>query len=220
MLLFTVISYISLYLALAFCALCLATGLYYLAELAEEFTALTKKVLAYMIWFALVVHPLLWIVDGFPFWTTTIGFASHVVYYQLLHRFPFIDFKSPAFIASCVMFVADHVVWYFHFVNPNTPTFNMFKIFGFFFTCVWMVPLGFFVTLSVNDLVLPGSGELSSRSGGTIIKDKKRTNVIRLAWNWAKRLVLGRSASSLPGGGDDGDGTSLGFDAETLRKTF
>ena len=48
MLLFNIVSYISLYIGLAFCALCLATGLYYLAELAEEYTIMTRRVLKIM----------------------------------------------------------------------------------------------------------------------------------------------------------------------------
>lgn len=46
---FAIVSYVSLYIGLAFCALCLAAGLYYLAELAEEYTVLTYKILKYLV---------------------------------------------------------------------------------------------------------------------------------------------------------------------------
>jgi len=49
--LFTAMTYISGYIFLIFVAVCLACGLYYLAELAEEHTSLTKK----MMWVADVV---------------------------------------------------------------------------------------------------------------------------------------------------------------------
>lgn len=50
MLAFFILSHISLYVALAFCALCLATGLYYLSELAEEYSVMTKRVLRTSLW--------------------------------------------------------------------------------------------------------------------------------------------------------------------------
>lgn len=49
MYLFLAVTYVSLYVALAFCALCLATGLYYLAELAEEYSVMAKKINTYML---------------------------------------------------------------------------------------------------------------------------------------------------------------------------
>ena len=44
-LLFTGLVYVSAYIFLIFVAVCLACGLYYLAELAEEHTSLTKRLM-------------------------------------------------------------------------------------------------------------------------------------------------------------------------------
>ena len=35
----------------------------------------------------------------------------------------------------------------------------MFQVLSFFFVCLWMVPFGFFISLSANDMVLPTIGE-------------------------------------------------------------
>jgi len=50
MLAFIIISHASLYIGTLFLVLCIATGLYYLAEVAEENSVLTKKVISYLIY--------------------------------------------------------------------------------------------------------------------------------------------------------------------------
>ena len=41
------------------------------------------------------------------------------------------------------------------------------QILGFFFVCLWLVPFGFFISLSANDMVLPtlGGPEGAQNSG-------------------------------------------------------
>ena len=54
------------YAMLLFLAVCLATGLYYLAELIEEHTRLTRRVLLYAIRAVLAVHVVLLVWDRLP----------------------------------------------------------------------------------------------------------------------------------------------------------
>ena len=43
----------------------------------------------------------------------------------------------------------------------------MFQVLSFFFVCLWLVPFGFFISLSANDMVLPTIGEEGEwREGG------------------------------------------------------
>ena len=67
-------------------ALLQACGLYYMAELAEEYSRLTKKILTYCIQGVIGIHVLLLIFDRFPFFTTVYGIGLHVVYYQVPFR--------------------------------------------------------------------------------------------------------------------------------------
>jgi hypothetical protein len=108
---FNIITYVSLYLGLAFCALCLATGLYYLAELAEEYTVLTRRVLRYSTLvrkmktkfkkkIVVGLHTVLLIFDSFPIFTTLFGIFSHFVYFQFLKNFPNVKMNSIPFIGS------------------------------------------------------------------------------------------------------------------------
>lgn len=87
-------------------------------------------------------------------------------------NFPLISLTSWTFIASCLLVIADHFLWFFHFHNvteearrmerrwrhpmqpaPHVPTF--FDIATFFGTCVWLLPLFLFLSLSANDNALP-----------------------------------------------------------------
>eukprot|EP01027_Heterolobosea_sp_BB2_P011221 GEZU01016352.1.p1 GENE.GEZU01016352.1~~GEZU01016352.1.p1 ORF type:complete len:223 (+),score=53.69 GEZU01016352.1:345-1013(+) len=215
---FTIVSYISLYVALAFLALCLATGLYYLAEVAEEFTSTSKKCLQYAIWTVMGVHVCLFVFDRFPFWTCLFGLGSHLVYNQLMKNFPFFSPQSLAFIGSCICFVVNHIVWYMYFTDPFTPTFSLHKLLGFFFLCVWLVPLGFFVTLSVNEYSLPGTGNLGTASApGSVLKGgRKRTNIVSYLGDMVNSLRGSQHKYSLPsrapttstGGGGGGIGSN------------
>lgn len=90
---------------MGFAALCLATGLYYVAELAEEYSVMTKKILVYAVLTITGIHIVLWLFDRFPFVYIAVGVFSHLVYFQLLKSFPFISLKSISFVLSCCMYI-------------------------------------------------------------------------------------------------------------------
>lgn len=160
--LFVVVVYVSAYLMLLFGAICLACGLYYLVELAEEYTRLTKRLIRAAVRCELALHFLLWAYERMWLVPNAVGVAAHVSYLVLLRSFPYIEPASPAFLTSCALFAASNVVWYRYFhadpeffwryrVGPTA------SITSFYFLCVWLVPLAFFVSLTVNDAVLPSS---------------------------------------------------------------
>mmetsp|Transcript_196 Transcript_196/g.663 ORF Transcript_196/g.663 Transcript_196/m.663 type:complete len:201 (+) Transcript_196:151-753(+) len=147
----TWISYV-LYFVLA--TVCLASGLYYLAEFVEEYTVFTKNLLKKSIFAIAGVHVLLLVLDDLPYLQLLFGIAVQFVYYQLLHKFPVIELTDFWFLASCGCAVVNHCTWFIYFANHYYP----FKeILAFFFICVWMVPFGFFISLSANENALPGS---------------------------------------------------------------
>lgn len=75
----TLVVYLGGYTFLVFLAVCLATGLYYLAELVEEYTMLTKKVIGYAVQVIVVIHVLLVVVDRLPLLAVGSGIAAHLV---------------------------------------------------------------------------------------------------------------------------------------------
>lgn len=151
-LVFNVLVYVSGYLSLMFVAICLACGLYYLAELAEEYTVLTRRLMKLSITAVLVVHVLMLVLEQLPYAALAVGFATHLCYAWLMLDFPFIRVLSPAFLVSFAMLVASHYLWASHFLAHFHKTA---PVVCFFIFNVWLVPFGFFVSLSVNESTLP-----------------------------------------------------------------
>jgi len=173
MYLLSIVVYLSYAVLFLFCTLCVACGLYYLAELVEEYTQLSKRILRDTILFVLVLHLLLLVFEDFPALLTLMGLLSHATYFTLLRTFPFIYVTDPKFIASCLLAVASHILWFRHFTS--TDVFYPFsEILAFFLFCVWLVPFGFFVSLSANESALPQAGEerlKMSQSQGSLLTD-------------------------------------------------
>lgn len=80
-----------------------ASGLYYLSELVEEHTVISKRLLSRLIYGIIVLDLLLCFVDRFPFWLTLFGIVSHLVYLGNMRRFPYVTLTDPLFVTSCGM---------------------------------------------------------------------------------------------------------------------
>ncbi|KAB5551042.1 transmembrane adaptor Erv26 [Coniochaeta sp. 2T2.1] len=169
--------------AVGFCflTLAIASGLYYLSELVEEHTVIAKRLLTRLIYSIIGLQLLLCIVDRFPVLLTLLGVFSHVVYLGNMRRFPYVKLTDPLFLASCVLVLVNHYLWFKHFSHAqdraysnmssyydqpsNVPTFT--EIASYFGLCVWLVPFALFVSLSASDNVLPTMGsEGPSMAGG------------------------------------------------------
>mmetsp|Transcript_29202 Transcript_29202/g.82395 ORF Transcript_29202/g.82395 Transcript_29202/m.82395 type:complete len:231 (+) Transcript_29202:454-1146(+) len=140
----------------------LATGLFYLAELVEEHTKTTKKILRHTIHASVVVQLLLLVVDRMPAICIAAGILAQLSYYQLLKGFPFIPLTDIRFMFSSVMLVINHCCWMRHFLST---THSMEWICSFFFLAVWMVPFGFMMSLVSLDSVLPGGANPIPKAG-------------------------------------------------------
>lgn len=161
---FWLFSYFAGYVAVMFLAFSVACGMYYLADLAEEYPTYTHRMLKYTIWFVLGCHVALWLLEGLPIVFVLVGILSHVAYHMLLGTFPVLNYTSIEFVLSAAGLALSHVVWLWHFTSPVY--YPVGHKMAFFFVCVWIVPFGFCLSLSVNDNVLPGNadGALAGRS--------------------------------------------------------
>ncbi|KAL1917238.1 uncharacterized protein VTP21DRAFT_4894 [Calcarisporiella thermophila] len=146
------LAYAGLGIAFLFATLSLACGLYYLAELVEEYTVMTKKVITWITWTIAALHVILWISDRLPTFNVLFGLLSLGVYSLNLRTFPFIKLSSPAFILSCVFTLADHFMWFKYFTSHY---YSFSEVASFFGLCVWLVPFAYFISLSANDNALP-----------------------------------------------------------------
>ncbi|CAO3590056.1 unnamed protein product [Absidia cylindrospora] len=139
-------------LAFCFVVLSLACGLYYLAELVEEYTVYTKKVIKAMTFVVVAIHILLCVFDCLPVLQLLFSIMCHGVYSLNLKTFPFIQLSSVPFISSCVLVFADHFLWFKYFTKYYRPFMDIASFFG---VCVWLVPFTYFISLSANDNALP-----------------------------------------------------------------
>ena len=126
----------------------------------------------------IALHLLLAITDGLPIPQIIFSIACHVVYLQNFSAtWPYISLTSLKFIASCILVVADHFMWFFYFAAKaqeakryRKPTYRyggkmkedgglaFMDVAAFFAICVWFVPLFLFLSLSANDNALPSFG--------------------------------------------------------------
>ncbi|KAL7413159.1 transmembrane adaptor Erv26-domain-containing protein [Mrakia frigida] len=181
------VSYIAALAAFLFVTLSLASGLLWIAEVIEEHSKLAKVVGRRAIYAIIALHVAFFALDKFPILPIAFSIFCHVVYLQNFSKtWPLISLTSPSFLASCVLVLADHFVWFFHFsakanearskrpsagspysrpsyahtLNNAPPAFM--DVASFFGICVWFIPLYLFLSLSANDNALPSFGSAAN----------------------------------------------------------
>lgn len=147
------IVYLGALVFLVFASVCLATGLYYIADLIEEHSTLAKKLLTWTIRAVLLLHAAL-LLDEVPVTCTLVGAAAHLFYMHTLRKYPCMDVLSWEFLISAGMLVTSQVLWMHHFYDTYH---SMEFVLGFFCVMVWTVPFIMFIGLSANENVLPGA---------------------------------------------------------------
>jgi hypothetical protein len=162
---FLILMTLTSYFAFVLGAMSVATGLFYLAELAEEFPTMTRRLLKALIVAVCCMMGLFAALDGMPLWRCCLTVAAHVLYGQLLPSFPWIKLTSPVCIASISAFILDNVSWYIFFIS-NGGQYPFWSVISFFLLCVWATPMGFFISLAATEDQLPHGGFADSRAGG------------------------------------------------------
>ncbi|KAA8498833.1 hypothetical protein FVE85_6418 [Porphyridium purpureum] len=175
---FVVLIYVSGYLSLVLAALSMACGLYYMAELAEEHTSTAKRAIKYLLYGLLIAHVLLLVYERFPPVYPLIGMVAHGSYLRLMKVFPLVDPKSVPFFACVLMFCASNVGWFYMF-KTEAERFYQYRVLGgpsvsaFFALMVWSVPVALFVSLTVNDAMLPGATDSQRSSASRSTLDRR-----------------------------------------------
>ena len=179
---FYIFGYVASYIAVLFAALSISIGLYYCAELAEEYPSLAGKVIKYSTYGVLALHVILCL-DGLPWYESIVGLLAHTAYFQLLRSFPFVEVLSLEAILSAVAFIVSHYVWFHYFISYGygKPHYDFLTVLGFFFIMLWLIPCGLFISLSINENVLPGIGPSNSAANGI----NKKTNAFKYVFDLA-----------------------------------
>lgn len=135
-----------------FLTLALAAALFYLAELVEEYTVLTAKVVKGMVAGTTLVYLGLLVLESFPLLIIIAGLFTNGLYFLLLKDFPFIQLTSPVFLGGVAMVFVNHYLAFDHFSSVWYP---FSEILAYFTICLWVLPFAFFVSLSASENVLP-----------------------------------------------------------------
>lgn len=109
---------------------------------------------------------------------------------MLLRGFPFLKLFSLSFVVSTAMLIASNYMWISHFTSHYH---HMMHVFCFLMFNVWLVPFGFFVSLSINEAVLPD--RLASSARETYSEGVKHV-LLRLLFLLLIQLAHGSSAAS------------------------
>ncbi|KAI2662991.1 Protein TEX261 [Labeo rohita] len=171
------------------CFVTLAIGLYYLAELIEEYTVATSRIIKYMIMFSTAVLVGLYLFEGFPTLMIGVGLFTNLVYFGLLQTFPYIMLTSPNFILSCALVVLNHYMAFQYFAEEYYP---FSEVLAYFTICLWVIPFSFFVSLSAGENVLPSTmqqGDDVVSNYFTKGKRGKRSGIL-LIFSFLKEAVL------------------------------
>eukprot|EP00040_Diaphanoeca_grandis_P027179 m.154111 g.154111 ORF g.154111 m.154111 type:complete len:161 (+) comp30869_c0_seq2:298-780(+) len=134
-----------------FSLICLAAGLFYIAEQIEEYSVIAKKVLHATFYATICLNIIVGLFTTIPLSVTATALIAHGAYYVMLQGFPYLDVDWK-FGASLCLTVFHNFLTFRHFANERYP-FD--EITAYFTVCVWLMPFGLFVSLSVNDFVLP-----------------------------------------------------------------
>ncbi|GBP42750.1 Protein TEX261 [Eumeta japonica] len=132
------------------------SGLYYLAEIVEEYTVMAKYVISWMIAITIVIHIGLIIFEDFPLHMNALGLSAQLVHAVLMRSFPSVKVSSLSFIIAVILLILNHYVAFIYFGQHY---YNFSEMLAYFTLCLWVVPFALFVSLSANDYVLPTTGE-------------------------------------------------------------
>lgn len=146
------LSWLATFIQILFLTIALASALYYLAELVEEYTVITGKIVKITIGIISVVYVGLLLFESFPWHVVLMGLVTNIVYYLLLNDFPYISFTSPVFLLSVALVFVNHYLAFQYFSQVY---YSFSEILGYFTVCLWILPFAFFISLSANENVLP-----------------------------------------------------------------
>ena len=154
--LFNIFTFVAFYALAGFVVLGIASALYYISELAEEYSAVARRAIKTAIPTIGAMFFLMMVVDGLSWWRCLLSIGGLGVYSTHLSTFPWVWVSSPKTYASFAAFIVDNLVWLSYFTRADVQKEHMYwSVVSFFFVFVWLVPLTLFVTVAAADEQLP-----------------------------------------------------------------
>ncbi|XP_061171295.1 protein TEX261-like isoform X2 [Saccostrea echinata] len=97
------LSWIALIIQICVITLSVAAGLFYLAEIVEEYTVLTARIIKYMLIGTTVIFIGLLLFEDLPLYMIVVGLVGNIAYFFVLQTFPYFELMSPSFLMSIVL---------------------------------------------------------------------------------------------------------------------
>ncbi|XP_060526232.1 protein TEX261 [Cylas formicarius] len=184
----SLICYLALMAQVIFITISIAAGLYYLAELVEEYTSYAKKVIWWMNASVTVLYVLLWLLESFPHTLIICGILAQIAHFVILSSFPVVAVASPALILSVILVFVNHYLAFSYFASTYHP---FSEVIAYFTLYLWLVPFALFVSLSANDNVLPTIAERTDADvvSNYLSKRSKKYGLLTF-FNYAKESLL------------------------------
>ena len=107
---FYLLSWLSVIIQSILITLSIGAGLFYLAEIVEEFASVAKKIIVYSIGIDTVLAIGLLVFEDLPSKVVLTCIVCNLFYYLSVRNFPIVKISSPEFIISLVLFVL-HNYW-------------------------------------------------------------------------------------------------------------
>lgn len=149
--LFYFFTFFSALVSLIFFVLIIASGLFILSELSEEFPHHTKKILMISFYFIFFFQFIL-MFDTLPIRESLLQMIF-LIFLKIffINKLPLIDlnFDNLSTIIVLGLFLATNVFWLKFFLQ-NIKDYTVLEMIGFFVTIVWAIPISLFVSISAN----------------------------------------------------------------------
>ncbi|KAL1439279.1 hypothetical protein MTO96_010307 [Rhipicephalus appendiculatus] len=113
------LSWVATFVQICFSVLAVAAGLYYLAELVEEFTVMTGKVIRILILVTLAIYIGLFAFEDLPMTMIGCGMLSQVMHMLVLRTFPFFNLYSVPFLSATALVILNHYLAFNFFSNKG-----------------------------------------------------------------------------------------------------
>lgn len=100
-----------------------AAGLYYVAELVEEYTVTAKKVITVEVLLVTIIYLMFMFTDNLPWSMVICGLIAQASHAVILTEFPYVRLLSIQFISAAVMLFVNHYLA-FSFFTKNYYNFS------------------------------------------------------------------------------------------------
>eukprot|EP00037_Helgoeca_nana_P013792 m.127437 g.127437 ORF g.127437 m.127437 type:complete len:190 (-) comp22231_c0_seq1:241-810(-) len=115
-----ILSWVSSLLLACFGIVCIASGLYFLAETVEEYSVATKQLLNFAVVACTFCNLLVGLVEPIPIWVTVVAVVAHGAYLNTLQTFPVLE-TGPSFYASCLLILLHNYLAFTTFADTWFP---------------------------------------------------------------------------------------------------